>query len=162
MKNKEQIKEALHIKSFLFVFLTVVSLSSCQEDSFRENLSAEEVARLVIEYKQTMNEKGLNGLLCKKCSVQPYKRVHLRKSEFARAYEKENIDFYDPNSHDFSEINCGKISQDGAEINLECKGRIIIYKRNRSVASMRYIDRKLVLYIEDNRLTICPPICDKK
>ena len=108
-----------------------------------------------------MNEKGLKSLLCEKCSLQPYNRIHITKRDFAYAYEKDNVDFYDPNAHDFSHIKCNILNQDESEINLICKGIIVLYKRDGSIQHTRRINNKQTLYPEGNRLTHCPPVCSQ-
>jgi hypothetical protein len=147
------------LRELFFIIFMIVVLSSCQKEEITKDLSPEEVARLVIKYRRSFNEKGLKKLLCKNCSTQPYNRVHIRKREFAYALEKQNVDLYDPNSQDFRDIKCLVLSRNEVAVNLKCEGKIVLYARDRSIVQVTYVNREVTLYFEGDRLTICPPVC---
>jgi hypothetical protein len=166
MKVRDTVPETLKMKrnpfflrELFFIIFLIVILSSCQKEQIAKDLSPEEVALLVIEYTLTLNQTGLEELLCNKCSVQPFNEIAYEKGRFANALEKNNVNFYDRNAHDFSDIKCNISSRDDTDINLICKGKTVLFRRDRSVEQVSYIVRKETLHLEGDRLTICPPVC---
>lgn len=148
------------LRELFFVLFLVAILSSCQKEEVVRCMSPEDVALLVIEYTLTLNQAGAEGLLCHKCAVQPFKGISYEKRLLTDALEKYNVAFDDRNAHDFSDIKCTVSSREGDDIYLTCKGKYILLRRNRTVHEATLIDRNVTLHLEDDRLTICPPVCN--
>lgn len=149
------------LRELFIVLFLVVNLSSCQREEDVRGMSTEDVALLVIKYTLTLNQTGAEGLLCHKCAVQPFKGLSYEKRLFTDALEKNNVAFDDRNAHDFSDIKCAVSSREGDDIYLICKGKYILFRRDRSVEEATIMDRKVMLHLEGDRLTICPPVCSQ-
>lgn len=149
------------VKRLLFVVFLTVLLPSCQGEETTENLPPEEVALQYVKYTYSMNRKGLERLLCKNCDTQPYNRTNIMKRDLAYEYEADNVDFYDPEAYDFNDMKCAISSQNKSVVNLICKGRVVLFRKDRSEKQTWDSDRKVTLYHESGRLTICPPVCNQ-
>ena len=81
---------------------------------------------------------------------------------FSYGYEKDNVDIYDPKAYDFNNVKCAISSQDESVVNLICKGSVFLFSKNQTLKKTWNWDRKITLYHEGNRLTICPAVCDQR
>jgi hypothetical protein len=151
----------MNIKCFLFGIIIVAVVSSCQKIESTKIITSHEIAKLYIKYSYSLNESGMKSILCKKCSSAPYDRLHETKAEFAYAYMKKDVNFYDPDAHDFSDVDCIRLHWSDTYVELQCKGKIVLYKKDRTVHHIRNINQKVTLYLENNRFTHCPPVCSK-
>ena len=152
----------MDLEIILFVLFSIVTLPSCQDKEMTKNLSPEDVALLIIEYTLTLNQSGFEELLCADCSVNPYKNISNERRMIAEEFAKNNVDIADRNAHDLRDIKCSIVSRDEASIHLECRGKYILLKKDRSFSDASFIDREIILKIEGNRLTDCPPVCSLK
>lgn len=152
----------IDLKIILFVLFSLVTLPSCQDKEMTKNLSPEDVALLIIEYTLTLNQSGFEELLCADCSINPYRNISNERRMIAEAFEKNDVDITDRNAHNLRDIKCSIVSRDEGSIHLKCRGKYILLKKYRSFFDASFIDREIILKIEGNRLTDCPPVCSLK
>lgn len=137
--------------------ILLVSCNSEEEYFLPEN--PEDFARLVIKYKYTANEKGITSLLCKECLRNPYKGLsRVRRLEADRLSEY-GVNFFDDESHDFTDVKCNNISEDSRFAIFLCEGNYLIMDTNQKPVSTILLREKIELKKNGKQWGFCPPVC---
>lgn len=107
----------------------------------------------------SLDEDGLNSLLCNACENDPYHSVSQTLDFVESKYQQFKVDVDSPTAHDFTDVDCRISKEHEIIIVMQCSGDYQLRNVDGSVVSQNYINHEFWVIEERNKLKLCPRSC---
>lgn len=154
------------LRALFFLAIPVVCLvllwPKDENDIVTENLLDHvEFIYLALLKQYSLDEDGLNSLLCNACQNDPYHSVSQMRDFVESKYQKFKVDIDSPTAHDFTDVECRISEEHEIIIVMQCSGDYRLRNVDGTVVSQNYINNEFWVIEERNKLKLCPRSCFK-